>query len=325
MNPLLSVIVPCYNTGKYLNKCINSVLEQNYNNIEVIVVDDGSTDDTKDIVKKLINKDNRVKYFYKDNSGVSDTRNYGLNKAQGEYITFVDSDDFVEPQIYDVLLSLLFEYSADISHCSYSRVNEKDKRNIGGTRKIYEMNSKDSIDKLLNGGLFAGGVWNKIYKRSILADVRFDIKYKINEDILFNFYAFLNSKKIVFIDECFYNYNSSDTSSCVVTNQIKKSKDCYDVSKEIYEKCNEIGYDDISYNRVCNSRIGLYRAYIFSGKKKKYKKEYKTLRSMIVDDYNNRRLSGNQKINGMFIKYLPIIYKPFYFIYNKIRKPNWDV
>ncbi len=325
MEPLLSIIVPCYNTGKYLNKCINSILEQNYKNIEVIIVDDGSTDDTKNIVKKIINEDNRVKYFYKENSGVSDTRNYGLNKAEGEYITFVDSDDFVEPQIYDVLLSLILEYSADITHCSYSRVNRNEKRSIGGTGKIYEMNSKDSIDKLLNGGLFTGSACNKVYKRVILNNVFFNTKYKINEDVLFNFYAFLNSKKIVFIDECYYNYNYSDTSSCVGTKLIKKNEDCYNVSKEMYKKCLEAKYYDIGYQRVCNSRINLYRTYIFSKCKKTYKNECKKLRKMIVDDYNNNRLLGNQKVNGMFIKYLPIIYKPFYCVYNKIRKPNWDI
>ena len=93
MNPLLSIIVPCYNTGKYIEKCLYSIINQNYQNIEVIVVDDGSIDDTREIVNSIIRLDNRIKYIYKENSGVSDTRNKGIMEASGEFVTFVDSDD----------------------------------------------------------------------------------------------------------------------------------------------------------------------------------------------------------------------------------------
>lgn len=326
MNPLLSIIVPCYNTGKYIEKCLYSIINQNYQNIEVIVVDDGSIDDTREIVNSIIKSDNRIKYIYKENSGVSDTRNKGIMEASGEFITFVDSDDYVEQQIYEVLISLALKYSSDISHCSYSRVNMDGIRSeVGGTGKIYEMNSKDSIEKLLNGGLFAGGVWNKIYKKTILTDVLFDKKYSINEDILFNFYAFLKAEKIIFIDECFYNYLSSDTSSCNHTDIIVKHEQVYSISDEMYQKCIEVGFKDLGYKRVSNHRIILYRAYVFFGTKEQQLHKGKELKNLIIEDYNNKKLVGNQKIDGIVLKYLPILYKPLYFVYDKIRKPNWDV
>lgn len=324
MNPLLSIIIPCYNTGKYIEKCLESVLSQNYKDIEVIVVDDGSIDDTGDIVRVISKQDKRVRYVYKKNSGVSETRNRGLREATGDYVTFVDSDDTVEPQIYETLMSFLLKNSADISHCSYSRVNKQGVTNIGNTGKIYEMDIKDSVDKLLNGGLFTGSVCNKIYKKSIVENVYFDAKYKINEDVLFNFYAFLNSKKIIYIDKCYYNYQDSDTSSCISTDIIKKAEDCYYVSKEIYIKCLEVGYSDIGYQRVANSRINLYRSYKFYGNTNK-KSLCRELREEIIDDYNNKKLFRTQRINGMLIKWFDFCYKPIYLLYNKVRKPNWDV
>lgn len=324
MNPLLSIIIPCYNTGKYIERCLKSVLSQNYKNIEVIVIDDGSVDNTSDIIRAISEQDKRLRYIYKNNSGVSDTRNRGLEVAKGDYITFVDSDDTVEPQIYEVLLAYLLDYSADIAHCSYSRIQGDEIKKIGNTGKVFEMNTKDSIDKLINGGLFTGSACNKIYKKSVINDVYFNTKYKINEDVLFNFYAFLNTKKIVYIDECYYNYQASDTSSCIGTDLIRKNEDCYNVSKEIYNQCLKYGYQDIAYQRVSNSRISLYRAYKFYGNKEQ-RLLCKGLRKSIIDDYDNKKLLGTQRINGMFIKWFSAFYRPLYTVYNKIRKQNWDV
>lgn len=324
MESLLSIIVPCYNTGKYIKRCLNSILSQDYKNIEVIVVDDGSVDDTGSMVKTIASLDSRVKYIYKDNSGVSDTRNKGISYSRGEYLTFVDSDDTIEHDLYTSLISMLIDYDADIAHSSYSRVYENVKNNISGNGNIYVMNRKDSIDKLLNGGLFTGSVWNKVYKKEIVENIRFNEKYKINEDVLYNLYAFLNSKKIVYYDKCLYNYFTSETSSCVSTNTIKKSEDVYQVSLQMHKECAKNRLSDVSYNRVAGSRIGLYRAYKFFGNKNQ-KKLARELRKQIIDDYNSKLLLGTQKYNGMIIKYFYFLYKPFYCVYNRIRKPNWDI
>ena len=117
MKELISIIVPVYNVEKYLNRCIDSLISQTYQNIEIILVDDGSTDSSSEIVDGYLKKDNRIKVFHKDNGGLSDARNKGIEISKGKYLSFVDSDDYVTNTYIETLYNTIIEYEADISIC----------------------------------------------------------------------------------------------------------------------------------------------------------------------------------------------------------------
>ena len=155
-------------------------------------------------------------------------------------------------------------------------------------------------------------------------NLRFNNDIKINEDILINFYLFNRSKKSVFIDKCFYNYYENISSSSRITNSIKKSEDRYYVSKLIYDECKGKIYESAGLRIYAGALSGMYRTYLFSKEKAK-KQLSKKYKRKIIELYDEGLLEGNNKTNAFLIKYFEYIYKPMYKIYNKIRKPNWDI
>ena len=183
---LISIIVPVYNVESYLSKCLESIINQTYKNIEIILIDDGSTDDSGKICDEYAAKDNRINIIHKTNGGVSDARNSGLEIAQGEYIGFVDSDDYIELDMYETLLNFLLNNNLDVVMCSSYKVKNK---NIIKCKdfKPYIFNSKEEIIEDLLINKYKGSpitVWNKLFKRGVLKEVRF-IKDKEYEDIYF--------------------------------------------------------------------------------------------------------------------------------------------
>lgn len=180
---LVSIIVPIFNTEEYLDRCINSLIKQTYRNIEIILVDDGSTDQSSIICDKYGEADSRVRVIHKANGGLSDARNAGLEICQGEYISFVDSDDYVDYRFIDILISNLSEYNADLCCCGRIRVE--------GDRTIESMTlpSAMTFDKesflsaMLYGQYADEAAWDKLYKREILDGIQFPVG-EINEDIV---------------------------------------------------------------------------------------------------------------------------------------------
>lgn len=210
------MIIPAYNIEKYIEQCIESIREQTYTNLEIIIVDDGSTDRTGKIVDNLAEKDYRIQVLHKQNQGVSAARNSGLDIAKGDYIGFVDGDDYIEPMMYEKLIELAEKYDAKIAHCGYRMVFPNREDLYYGTGQIKVQDSLTGVRDLLEGTLVEPGLWNKLYARSVLSDLRLDNYIKINEDLLLNYFAFGKSEKSVFKDEPYYHYmirkNSATTS-----------------------------------------------------------------------------------------------------------------
>lgn len=209
---LISIIIPVYNAEKYLQKCLDSILEQTYQNLEIIIVNDGSTDNSGQICQEYEKKDSRIIYIEKENGGVSDTRNTGLDRMTGSYVTFVDSDDWVEPNYVKFLYEKLIEHQADIVVGNYTRFNESNSVFYFHTsadyyEKVYD--NKSILDclydskELLNSALIVA--WGKIYKKEIIANFRFPID-RIGEDALFNLKALLDSEKVVYVNKSAYIY-----------------------------------------------------------------------------------------------------------------------
>lgn len=201
--PIISIIIPVYNSEKYLSKCIDSVLAQTFTDYELILVDDGSTDRSAVICDDYAIKDARIKVIHKENGGVSTARNIGLINASGDYIGFIDSDDYVEPNMYTVLFELIQKHECDISICGFKVIDE-DKY------KIERIQNSGQIEFLDREGLVSKETdmpWtirldtiNKLFKKSIIDGLMFDEKLKCAEDTLFLHQALMRMKKGVFID-----------------------------------------------------------------------------------------------------------------------------
>lgn len=220
MKPLISVIVPAYNAETYLNNCIRSIENQTYDNIEIIIINDGSTDGTGNIIEALSSEYDNIQSISTDDLGVSVSRNTGLAMAKGDFVTFVDSDDAIRPETLNILYNAIEEASADIAGCSFSRFSydgstlflaEKERLwsvelskifNIGSTR-VYSPN------EYLNEEIFAKNnsrCWSKLYRKSSLAEQLFVENIVIGEDLIFILELLTHIKSIVEVDYPGYVY-----------------------------------------------------------------------------------------------------------------------
>ena len=179
---LISVIIPIYNVEKYLEKCSNSVISQTYKNLEMIWVEDGSPDDCGEICDNYKNKDNRIVVLHKKNGGLSDARNQGINIAKGKYITFIDSDDYVENNYIDYLYKLIKKYNTKVSVCSYY-IEKEGKKKIDFGEKYYEekLNTEQALERMLCEKGFSVSAWAKLYKKDLFEKINFPVG-KLCED-----------------------------------------------------------------------------------------------------------------------------------------------
>ena len=219
---LVSIIVPIYNVDKYLNKCLESLVNQTYKNIEIILVNDGSTDNSQKIIEQYVSKyPNLIKSYKKENGGLSDARNYGFKKAKGKYLAFIDSDDYVTENYVEKLYKSIKENSSDLAICNYYNVKE----NKYIVSKNYITQSPCSIfdDKLQ---LFnACAVWNKMFSKNTLCKNNFLFdKGVIYEDLRFILKCYTKIKKISYVEDPLYYYIIRNGSIMNSIN-IKKNED----------------------------------------------------------------------------------------------------
>lgn len=210
MNDLISIIVPAYNVENYIRNTIKSVLNQTYKKIEVICIDDGSADNTFQALRFLAAEDERLRIFKKQNQGVTKARQFGFEKANGEYIGFVDADDKIEPNMFEVLYNNAKRYNADISHCGHDILwLDGRKESFYGTARLAQQDKISGIRSLISGS-FEPGLCNKLYKYTLLHSLLhsgvMDDSIKINEDLLMNYYLFKMADYTVLEDVCLYHY-----------------------------------------------------------------------------------------------------------------------
>lgn len=207
---IISVIVPIYNSEKYLNKCIDSILNQSYKNFELILIDDGSKDNSLSICNKYAALDSRVKVHHKENEGIAKTRNYGLQVACGEYITFVDSDDYVDNNFLKLLFEAIEENHCELSICSFARF--MDSKIIHNNTEESRVVDKSDLELLFFTDSNIGKAnWNKLYKARLLGNMQFpDIC--LGEDYVFNFEYLKKVKKVAIINNELYYYRITPAS-----------------------------------------------------------------------------------------------------------------
>lgn len=220
---MISVIVPVYNVEKYVTDCLLSISQQTYDDFEVIVVDDGSTDNSNKVAKSF-EKDARFKVYYKENSGLSDARNYGLNYAQGEFVTFIDSDDTVSKYYLENLYEALKQSKSDISVSNYELVYEvkipnKEYRQLRIIKRDYS--SEEALTKMFLQKEFDSNATSKLYKMELFTCIRFPSR-KLYEDFGTTYKLFSLAKKITFISSKDYFYYQRPNSIQTMSFNTKK-------------------------------------------------------------------------------------------------------
>ena len=233
MKPLISVIIPAYNIENYIKRSLKSVCEQTYTNLEIIVINDGSTDSTGGIIDEMASLDSRIVPIHKQNAGVSAARNTGLDRATGDYIGFVDGDDIIDKDMYELLISNAIQYNADISHCGYKMVFPDRVDYYYGTGELRIQDNYKGIFDLIKADKVEPGLCNKLYKREVIGEKKLDESIKINEDVLFNYYLFKEAKKSVFEDVPKYHYMVRRNSASTSKVNMNKVKDPLNVVQEM--------------------------------------------------------------------------------------------
>lgn len=211
-NSTISIIVPVYNSEKTIARCIESILNQNFKNFEVILIDDGSQDNSLKICKNYSEKFSNVYVFTKNNGGVSSARNYGLRQATGKFITFIDSDDFVSENYLNDLITVQLSNNFDIVFgcaCDFVDGKYKFRKTID---KNIELNKNNSIEHFFKNDLFAPVCWGNLYKKSLINTIYFDEKMSIAEDSKFLLQCIKNSENNIFISNVNYYYAITDGS-----------------------------------------------------------------------------------------------------------------
>ena len=233
MKPLISVIVPAYNIENYIERSLKSICNQTYENLEIIVVNDGSSDNTGEIIDRMANLDSRIIPIHKKNAGVSAARNTGLDKATGDYIGFADGDDILDEDMYEFLLNNALKYGADISHCGYKMVFPNRIDYYYNTGEVHVQDNSQGIYDLIKADRVEPGLCNKLYKRNIVGNKKLNKSIKINEDMLFNYYLFKDANKSIFEDVPKYHYMVRKNSTSTSNVNINKLQDPLAVVREM--------------------------------------------------------------------------------------------
>ena len=325
MEPLLSIIIPAFNIEQYISRALDSLINQSYKNIEVIVVNDGSTDSTGDIIDSYVKKDNRIKVIHKNNEGVSIARNTGIHLAKGDYIGFVDGDDTVDDDMFETLIQNAINYNADISHCGYKMVFPSRTDYYYNTGDIVIQDNQEGLKDLLKADRVEPSLNNKIYKSSLFKDIRLNSKIKHNEDLLANFYLFKKATKSVFYDKCLYNYMIRKGSAA--TKQVSKNKiiDPILVLEEIKSVLDkESDLYRIAYNRYLSNLIRICRG-TQCGYYKQFSYYIEEAKKILKKEFYNNNYMIETKLKYMIygVIYMPILFNCIDNIYSIISKRKY--
>ena len=319
---LISIIVPVYNVEKYLDRCIDSIINQTYKNIEIILVDDGSTDQSSIICDKYSKLDKRIKTIHKKNGGLSSARNTGLDIAKGNLLGFVDGDDYIDSNMIEELYKNIIKTKADIVICNFVRFDEEKETFNKYSKKKFIVEEKDKYNYLFNEYRIPTVVqWNKLFKKEVFKDIEYK-KGKINEDEFTVCSELNNAKRISYYLEPFYHYyqrNNSIMGSYNI-NRFETIFEAYD-SQINFFKNKSMDNEIINTKLVRFEAITyfLYMANKSNMTKKPLKKYIKKTKSIAKDVLIKYRSNFSLKKQLRFFVYIlsPSVYN--YIVYNKNR------
>lgn len=315
---LISVIIPLYNVQDYVGRAIASVCAQTYKNLEIILVDDGSTDLSGSICDEWAAKDSRIRVIHKQNGGVASARNTGLHAAKGEYITFVDSDDYIEAQMYEDMLGALLKNQADLAVCNYKAVDQNGIRDTS-TEDITVFQGREALevfvaeDERYN---IQNAVWNKLYKRELTENLGFE-DGRIFEDIIYAAKLIARSKKCVYLNHAYYEYTLDRNASImnskkiqnILTDQVEAYTEKGEFLKEIGEEKLYRIHQFFFYKRMLLHYIDVYRQ-----KPEDYRESLKKLQEVIGRTIQWEVFEGQPKGDFVRMKLFaasPVLYIAF--------------
>lgn len=326
----ISIIVPIYNLENYIERTVNSICLQTYANLEIVLVNDGSKDNSLQLIHNLAKNDSRIRVINKKNGGVTAARIDGIKIATGDWIGFVDGDDVIDNDMFEKLLTNAKEYNADISHCGYKMVFPSRVDYYYNTGRIVEQDRTKGLIDLLSGDYIEPGLWNKLYRselvKKLVKSEELDVSIKINEDLLMNFYLFKYSRKAIYEDVCPYQYMIRSGSAATSRLNKNKLKDPLKVlkiiEKELDKDENRMDVEKYLINvRIISKLIDLSTIEYFGQKdlilpfEKEARKELKQrLRSIISGNYTTKT-----KIRACWAVICPTSYKYVHIIYKKIK------
>ena len=321
---LISIIVPIYNVEKYLKDCVISIINQIYKNIEIILVDDGSTDNSSKLCDELSKLDNRIKVFHKKNGGLSDSRNYVIDKANGEYITFIDSDDSIESDYVSYLFDLIKKYDVKLSICPYTVViNENKKYELGEKFSEEKLDKQECLKRMLLEKGFTISACAKLYKKELFADIRFPVG-KLCEDNGTTYKTILKCDYIAYGCESKYNYFKRPNS--IMTSSFNNRK--FDLLDLTDAMCNDIENEFPNLSNVCDkkrihSRFSILRQMINckldNTAEEKMNEIIKFLKKQKKKVLLNKEYDKRDKIAMISLIFGKNCFKLSWNIYNKIR------
>ncbi len=316
-NELISVVVPVYNVENYVGKCLESIINQTYNNIEIIVVNDGSTDNSLQKVNEYGIKDKRVKIISKKNGGLSSARNAGIDIAKGKYIMFIDSDDFIELTMIETLYNNIKKYSKKISVCNryYYYENGEKKLRFPNKNEIISMDLNESYENLLSFKNFDMSAWAKLYDIKLFEDIRFP-EGKLCEDYYIMYKLFDKTNGIVYDSRPLLYYLQQRKGSIT-----KKSKLIFDYVYAAKEQMDFIcgkykKLENSAKSAYCLAFFTIYNKSIVNGGEipKDYKKNMiKEVKNYCQYVYKNTNINFSKKLQVIIFLY-------FRFLYNFIIK-----
>ena len=237
--PLLSVIVPCYNVEKYVDKCVSTIVGQTYSNLEILLIDDGSADQTGILCDAWQAKDKRIRVIHKQNEGLSYARKTGLENATAEYVAFVDSDDWIDPNMFAAMMQALISSKSDIAQCGYCKMFDDGRIehcNLIGKPGTYEIFDQiQGVLLILDGRKWDSFMWNKIFKTRLFEHIEFP-EGRTYEDIPIMFWLFHHASQSVYLFDEYYYYFQRNTSITQDKNIAKKMKNRYDFYEAYHER-----------------------------------------------------------------------------------------
>ncbi len=242
MNQLVSVIIPIYNAERYLEQCVESVLHQTYQNLEILLIDDGSTDRSGNICNALAKKDSRICVYHKLNGGSASARNYALQKASGSYVAFIDSDDYIMPDMIETLVSGLESHDADIAACNYDMVYENGKQRLHPVifQSDMQLSPQEAIRCLLLEKSYRCYPWNKLYRKELFRNITFPEGVTF-DDIMTSYQLFRGAQNVYYVHKSLYSYRLHADS--ITQRKNKKPEDFNEMIRTVREILKSENYD----------------------------------------------------------------------------------
>ena len=321
----VSVIIPVYNSEKYLSACVDSVLQQEHVSIEIILVDDGSTDSSSNICNFYAEKHDNIKAIHIQNSGPATAKNEGLKLARGNYIALTDSDDKIEPLMLYKMVTAGYEYHADIICCNYKQIDENGQISHNNfTNKQYVLNHEEGLIHFFSKNKIYSQCWTKLYRRQMLVDhhIENDPGLRTDEDFIFNIRAFINANTTVIVDEPLYEYTHRENSlahayfkkniSQYIDNRIQRVQVTQDAIKnesnlvKRWSKVHIIMY----YNELLG-KVAIFPEYYSDKRITDILKYIRRNKAILRKQY---RLCGFSNIGWLLISFLPS------YLYMRYRK-----